>query len=763
MASQERAAESAFENEVIRIARWMYPGTDRGGPVIIEGRERDGVFVNDDVAVAIECTVSSRPNKALSDGKKLDNLCRKLKELHPSKEVSGYFITRDEPTPEQRTMIERIGNPLVSALSYSTFRGRLIQAHNYLIARRDMAFGSAKNLASGSATDLGEYFPMDFVAFEKENQITRYKHLLRSIKECRRVIVLGDYGAGKSMTLRQIFLDLAQEYQIGGAITFPVHISLRDHHGQVDPVEALERHARNVGFYRSDQLVRAWRAGYAHIILDGFDEIAPANVGGGYLTNERSAKRASVELVRRFVRETPQSVGVAIAGRRNFFHRAEDLRDSMGLPDDALLVSATDFTDEQVTRYLRRQGWSVDIPQWLPPRPLLLGYLAVKNVLGEVVDSTLAAPEGWDLLLSLTFDREAQIEGNVSGIQLREILERVATKARRTGSGVGPVYMEDVRQSFREVVGFPPDERQEVLLRRLPLLATDDPRTEARKIIDPVLADVARAGDVVRYIEDPYSTNLPSDDWQQLLEGVGIESAAHKLHTHGGAAGGLVKTALAQTVKRSEASPPLAVDLLSIALELRVPIIERIYVSNLTISELHTPSGVDLSSVEFQDCFFGRLDIGGELQHLPRFYRCDFLQIEGLRSKEELPVESFTDCDFGDITKLDTTTDSLMDLPHSPAILVALTILKKLYAQQGTGRKDSALRRGLPPAFYRLVDPVIGELVRSGLMVSSRRSATKVWVPVRAQRSRVSTFIDAASRGDWPSSEDLPERLSNIE
>jgi hypothetical protein len=33
-----------------------------------------------------------------------------------------------------------------------------------------------------------------------------------------------------------------------------------------------ERHGRNIGFPNPSQLVRAWKAGYAVLLLDGFDE-----------------------------------------------------------------------------------------------------------------------------------------------------------------------------------------------------------------------------------------------------------------------------------------------------------------------------------------------------------------------------------------------------------------------------------------------------------------------------------------------------------
>jgi hypothetical protein len=75
------------------------------------------------------------------------------------------------------------------------------------------------------------------------------------------------------MTMRYLYRQLRAAHLSGSTSQFPVYINLREHFGQSDPCEVLERHARNVGFERVGHLVRAWRAGYVHLILDGFDEL----------------------------------------------------------------------------------------------------------------------------------------------------------------------------------------------------------------------------------------------------------------------------------------------------------------------------------------------------------------------------------------------------------------------------------------------------------------------------------------------------------
>ena len=93
-------------------------------------------------------------------------------------------------------------------------------------------------------------------------------------------MLLGDYGAGKSMTLQHLYTRLCIDYKKGQTTKFPVYLNLRDHYGQTEPSEIIERHARSVGFESPVHLVRAWRAGNVHLILDGFDEVTGLNIQG---------------------------------------------------------------------------------------------------------------------------------------------------------------------------------------------------------------------------------------------------------------------------------------------------------------------------------------------------------------------------------------------------------------------------------------------------------------------------------------------------
>ena len=93
---------------------------------------------------------------------------------------------------------------------------------------------------------------------------------------------------------------------------------MRDHFGQTNPAEVLERHGRNLGFSHPQHLVRAWRAGYAILLIDGFDELATLGIQGLWKKLQDSRYRA-MQTVREFIRDQPDGAGIALTGRAHFF------------------------------------------------------------------------------------------------------------------------------------------------------------------------------------------------------------------------------------------------------------------------------------------------------------------------------------------------------------------------------------------------------------------------------------------------------------
>jgi hypothetical protein len=72
-----------------------------------------------------------------------------------------------------------------------------------------------------------------------------------------RYVLEGDYGSGKSMTLRELFFQAVDNYKQGRTRQFPIFLNRRDHGGADDPAEAFDRHGRRVGIDNERHLNRA--------------------------------------------------------------------------------------------------------------------------------------------------------------------------------------------------------------------------------------------------------------------------------------------------------------------------------------------------------------------------------------------------------------------------------------------------------------------------------------------------------------------------
>lgn len=339
--------DNEFEDEVRRIARLLWPIAEYGGAVMDDGRERDGVFISDEYVHLIECTVSRSKAKATEDGEKLARLYRKMQAKHPDKFVKGWFVTFQEPSAEQRTEIQKHREKIV-AVSFDQFRSKLVDARTYLQARQSYPFGSVRDPETGSAHIQLDYVPLGIL--DRSGKTHSVTQMGKALGTGSRFVLLGDYGAGKSSTKRELFFSAARRFWTSKTLKFPILLNLRDHHGQSEPTEALERHARRVGFPDPSHLVRAWRAGYTILLLDGFDEIATAG-WAGRTKKLKDLRFRSMELVRNFTRESADVAGIIIAGREHFFDSERELTAALGVSDRFTHLNLSEFTVEQVSEY----------------------------------------------------------------------------------------------------------------------------------------------------------------------------------------------------------------------------------------------------------------------------------------------------------------------------------------------------------------------------------------------------------------------------
>jgi len=317
-----------------------------------------------------------------------------------------------------------------------------------------------------------------------------------------------------------VFYQLRTAFHQKTAIKFPLYLNLRDHHSQRDPDEVLTRHANLVGFAGREQLVRAWRAGYVDLLLDGFDELATA-AWLGVTKKLKQIRYQTTELIRSFIRQSPAEVSIIVSGRRGYFDNDSEMRQALDVGQSFTELALSNLSEDQLRKYLKKKRMSHHVPDWIPARPLLVGYLAAnQGFQGDGGLTSVSPAEGWQTLFRRICQREARIETNLDSESVQTIIERLATLARARADNLGPLYPDDIRAVFEQIVGYQPDDRGQMLLMRLPGLGPHAPEDGSRRFVDPDLADVARSGDLYRFVEDPFNESCLGH-LSQAINGIG--------------------------------------------------------------------------------------------------------------------------------------------------------------------------------------------------------------------------------------------------
>ncbi|MGQ4383060.1 NACHT domain-containing protein [Streptomyces sp. SAS_270] len=733
-----------FEEEVRTVARALWSTARDDGAINLDGVEHDGVYFTHDVVHCVEVTVSGRKDKAEHDGKKLSKAIIRWTGSD-GRTARGWFVTLGEPTTEQTKALQAIDRR-ITPISFRRFKSRLFDAYLYAQRREQMTFGSAINPA-GKEQELERYIPAEFEAISQEGSFTSspsFSDLIERVKAAERFCFVGDYGIGKSMTLREIYLRLSQVHKSGESLRHPVHLNLRDHWGQRSPRVALTQHAEDLGYDRPDQIIAAWRAGYVDILLDGFDEIAAPGWSSD-IVELRHSRRRAVELVRQFFDKTPPKASVVVVGRRSYFDSLDELNSSLFNGESCTLLEISEFNDRQIKQYLRGKNWQ-GLPDWLPKRPLLIGYLVNKKILETDLGPLhgLSPAEGWDWLLDQISKREASIETGLDGPTIRLTIERLASVARKSASCLGPLTYAEITEGFKFIRGREPSDDQRTILHRLPGLGSDPNFEEGtREFVDIDFAGAAQARDVSSFIVNPFAVDVQTvRAWSQSLLQSGIEVAA--LQCREVATDGTIATALS-FAQRNDLDTVTA-DVARVALSLGLSVPGSFNSDEVLIPHLEFYEGFgDFSGVQFSRCGIETLVLDGEIDasRMPRFEGCWFERIIGRFSQEDLPGAAFLACTFGEfLDSFERNADVLRSsLPAGVRVMV--TLLRKLYLQRGSGRAEGALVRGMEQASRELVPGCLEIIRKENLATSVKLNGRIVWLPSRSTQKRVSAFVSA--------------------
>ena len=194
-------------------------------------------------------------------------------------------------------------------------------------------------------------------------------------------------------------------------------------------------------------------------------------------------------------------------------------------------------------------------------------------------------------------------------------------------------------------------------------------------------------------------------------------------------------------------------DIVRLLSEMSLNVENEIWIDGILIPEIELGMNTDLSRVRFRDCFFFRIEVDSSVDSskIPRFQECFIEELEGRVSTADLPKGKFdSGCIIDRFVKTAETTADVLTLDLPMGTRVCLTILKKLYEQSGSGRRENALHRGLDNRARRYVSDVLRLLQSEKLALPDKSRGTTIWRPDRSQRARVGRMMAAPTTENDP-------------
>lgn len=732
-----------FESSVRRIARYLWPSA-HGGARMINGQERDGYFETEECKYIIEATCDRKKAKAEKDANKIKTLIQAEKGKD-GKPIVGYLITKDDPTAEQVEVVRSIrsrANLIINIMSFSQFEAKIIDIEDYIRLRNAYKFGSIYDPASGNYSDSLKY--IDGTARDADDSVWPAEKIAHQIALGEHIVLIGDYGAGKSMTLREVFRILVKLYRSRKTTKFPIYINLREHQKQDDIDEILERHAKKLGFENKSSLVRAWNLGLCHLILDGFDEMMSAGI------NSRSTKMRDIRFritapIRSFIEDNKVGSGILIAGRQSYFDTDDERKKSLGA-DNFIELSIGDFTQKQIDQYLEKNRFNVEVPNWVPSRPLLLGTLLVKGYINSFAQQHIQDPaQGWNLLLDEIANREAKIERSLDPIAIRYFLETLAAMARNTDDGLGALGNDTIVKAFEIAFDYTPDEDTLVLLLRLPGLGYDPNDARIRKFIDRDFASVCAASFLFKSFDE-----FTGDRWGIIadtasnLSDLGISFLALRCSEKTEKYAEKIITDMLATE-----NPYIQNDAINAAKIIELPLNnDNYYIRDAYIDFMYVSGDYDLHNIVYTRSFFNSIQFADDIdaEMIPVFNECCIVNAIGIEGNKA--EEIFKSCTVDNIKSRLTTTSAIMSTTLATQVKVLISILKKIYIQKGSGRLESAFYRGLDTNAKKYVEDILRLLCSEGMTSRYNRKGNNIYLPIKKHFSRVGKIISDPNGDD---------------
>jgi hypothetical protein len=644
--------------------------------------------------------------------------------------VECYFVTDTEPTDSMRTAAV---NAHVLVHSLNSFQALLLDYEQYFNLRSMKPFGSAVDPESGHK-DNTKYITVRYIG-DKHDTYYDLKNIMNLLTAGKRIILLGNYGTGKSRCIQELFGML--NTSASQRSLFPLAIDLRDNWGLKRATEMVRRHFADLGLSEmADSAIRVADHGRFIPLIDGFDEIGTQSWSGD--TNAlQSIRRQSLAGVKDLL--TTWKGGALVAGREHYFNSSQEMFDCLGLSEASTIVvrCSDQFTEEELRCYLKEISDLNSMPEWMPRRPLVCQVL--KRMDKNVVNTLLANSGGeatfWSTVSNELCEREARINPVLDAQVVKRVLCRLARITRSKKDDIGPLSPTEINDAFHQVTKAPPVGESAVMLQRFMVLGRVGAESADRQFVDTYFLDGLRADDVSNAIYEEYE-DLANLDWFNPIQDFGLRLLADEFERSRN------PTSLFRVMKRSAGSKNRVLAGECIAAML-LAADDSVNFNNLTLSGAHI-SRLDLSvgakNLQIRDSFIDILELTNcEVENV-EIDRCEIGYVDGVAQQSGLPLWVMN-CKVQSFRNL-STVSRIKYAPITEKQRVFATIIKKTFLQPGSGRKEEALLRGLGKQVSSSdLKHLLNQLCKEGILFQIPGDSGTVFVPNREHTKRMNCIL----------------------
>ena len=714
-------------------------------PDRISGVNFDGVaHISEDEILLIEATKEFNLGKIRTDISKIQAV--KTNYLSKGIFARAYIVLNQDPT---QGMIDIGKESKITVLSIKSFEKMAFDFQSYAHIRNKKAFGSAINPTTGEP-DNHHYIPVYYIG-DNGRKKYRANEIAERLSNGEKIILLGEYGTGKSRCTKEVFSSIVENIPKGGK--FVLSINLREHWGATTSIEIIASHLKRMGISNAtDRVMQLLDSGHIILILDGFDEVGSQTFG---VNRDRKAsiRKDALQGVRELI--SGSSTGVLVTGRPHYFNSNKEMYESLGISPkryyDPVISCSTEFELEEAKGYLKNIGVDSNIPKWLPRKPLM--FLVLSEIDKEEVEKILSSNLGelafWGQFIDTVCDREAKIHGSIDSGSVRDVLTNLARITRSSDRELGRLTPKDINKAYEDATDAAPDESGQLMLSRLCTLGRIEPESPDRQFVDPYIVQLLFAENLANDISSR-NFEILKEIWRQALKEIGVYFLAQWIDTYSLRSDAILMIEREASPRNSQVQAELVA---AFSLIDGSPIeFNNVKIKDAEISILSL-GNTEIKGVCFIESMFGKISFDSCMISDESNFKIEKSNIEfatGLTSQDGLP-------NWISDTKIEQPQSASnsariksSNLPPSQKLL--LSIIQKIFFQRGGGRKESSLfKGGFGQQFDRkIIEKILSMLVNEGLIEKSKDTSGSIYNPKREYTSRMRAIKDQLSLSKDP-------------